>query len=78
MIRRTPLLIMYSYCAHYYIRQVDEYQWEHQDFLFISAAGNKGNGYMTIRDPATSKSGVAVGATLKGDAPFDLAILSAR
>jgi hypothetical protein len=45
-------------------RDVDRYQWEHQDFLVIIAAGNEGDsGASTIGTPATSKNGVAVGAT---------------
>jgi hypothetical protein len=43
---------------------VDEFTYDHPDFLFIAGAGNSGNtGYNSITSPANSKNAIAVGAS---------------
>ncbi|KAK3272231.1 hypothetical protein CYMTET_19460 [Cymbomonas tetramitiformis] len=46
-------------------QEIDEYTWEHQDFVAVVSVGNNGaSGTGTIYAPATSKNAIAVGATL--------------
>ncbi|HEU4533209.1 MAG TPA: S8 family serine peptidase [Polyangiaceae bacterium] len=47
-------------------QDVDQFMWEHKDFLIFFAAGNSGPGQGSVGSPATAKSGVAVGATQRG------------
>jgi hypothetical protein len=46
-------------------RDIDRYLYDHPDFLFVVAAGNSGSGNVrhTVASPATTKNGIAVGAT---------------
>ncbi|GMH52978.1 hypothetical protein TL16_g01349 [Triparma laevis f. inornata] len=59
-------------------RQIDEYSYEHQDFLVLVAAGNSGSSPGTLGSPATAKNCVSVGATQNGDNSNDLAGFSSR
>ena len=43
-------------------RQLDEFVWQHQDFLIVFAAGNQGNKERTITPPGTAKNCITVGA----------------
>ena len=47
-----------SYCA-----EIDEYIWNHPDFLPVFAAGNEGPTEQTIGSPAAAKNVLTVGAT---------------
>src|SRR4029079_14071164 len=47
-------------------QDVDEFMWNHKDFLIFFAAGNAGPGTASGGSPSTAKNGVAVGATLRG------------
>ncbi len=47
-------------------QDVDEFMWNHKDFLVFFAAGNSGPGTATVSSPSTAKSGVSVGSTLRG------------
>lgn len=47
-------------------QDVDEFMWNHKDFLIFFAAGNSGPNTATVSTPSTSKSGVSVGSTLRG------------
>nr|MCU0682684.1 S8 family serine peptidase [Polyangiaceae bacterium] len=47
-------------------QDVDQFMWNHKDFLIFFAAGNSGPGEASVGSPATAKSGVAVGATRRG------------
>jgi hypothetical protein len=49
-------------------REVDEYSWEHRDFLPVLAGGN----YGIVGNPANSKNCLSVGATLYGAAGLDV------
>ena len=42
---------------------IDQYVWEHPDFLPVFSAGNEGSGGGTIGSPASAKNVLAVGAT---------------
>jgi hypothetical protein len=48
-------------------QDVDEFMWSHRDFLIFFAAGNSGPDDASVGSPATSKNGVAVGATLRAE-----------
>jgi hypothetical protein len=51
---------------------VDAFLWEHQDFVSVFAAGNFGRAGQyrsTVTSPATSKSSISVGATMKTGTP---------
>jgi subtilisin family serine protease len=48
-------------------QDVDEFMWNHKDFLIFFAAGNQGPEDGTVGSPATAKNGVAVGATLRAN-----------
>ncbi len=43
-------------------RQLDEFVWQHKDFLIVFAAGNNGNQARTITPPGTAKNCITVGA----------------
>ena len=45
-------------------RETDEFCWAHRDFLPVFAVGNFGSAASQIANPATSKNGLAVGASL--------------
>ena len=44
-------------------QDVDEFMWQHKDFLILFAAGNSGPDVATVSSPSTAKSGVSVGST---------------
>jgi hypothetical protein len=49
-------------------QDVDEFMWNHKDFLIFFAAGNSGSSAGSVSTPSTAKSGVSVGSTLRGSA----------
>ena len=49
-------------------RETDEFCWAHRDFLPVFAVGNFGGAASQVANPATSKNGLAVGASLGDDA----------
>ncbi|HEX3129172.1 MAG TPA: S8 family serine peptidase [Thermoanaerobaculia bacterium] len=55
---------------------VDEFMWNHKDFLVFFAAGNSGPGTGTVGSPSTAKSAVSVGATLRGTSADSMASFS--
>jgi Subtilase family len=48
-------------------QDVDEFMWNHKDFLIFFAAGNSGPGVGSVGSPSTAKSGVSVGSTRHAD-----------
>ena len=58
-------------------QRVDQFQWDHPDFLSLWAAGNTGPSNGSVLEPATSKNAVAVGASANGNST-DLASFSAH
>lgn len=59
-------------------QDVDEFMWNHPDFLIVFAIGNDvygGDG--TMGSPSTAKNAVTVGATYKGDIAWALSDISA-
>ncbi|MES1244753.1 MAG: S8 family serine peptidase [Acidobacteriota bacterium] len=57
-------------------QDVDEFMWNHKDFLVFFAAGNAGPGTGTVGSPSTAKSAVSVGATLRGTSAESMASFS--
>ncbi len=58
-------------------REMDDYTWQHQDFLILRSAGNRGDIIPgTLNDHATAKNVVTVGATGNGAAAIDRAAFS--
>ena len=57
-------------------QDVDEFMWNHKDFLIFFAAGNAGPGTGSVGSPSTAKSAVAVGATLRGTSADSMASFS--
>jgi hypothetical protein len=57
-------------------QDVDEFMWNHKDFLIFFAAGNAGPGTGTVGSPSTAKSAVSVGATLRGTSADSMASFS--
>jgi hypothetical protein len=57
-------------------QDVDEFMWNHKDFLIFFAAGNSGPGTGSVGSPSTAKSGVSVGATLRGTSANSMASFS--
>lgn len=57
-------------------QDVDEFMWNHKDFLIFFAAGNAGPGTASVGSPATAKSAVSVGATLRGTSADSMASFS--
>mmetsp|Transcript_10266 Transcript_10266/g.31390 ORF Transcript_10266/g.31390 Transcript_10266/m.31390 type:complete len:825 (-) Transcript_10266:723-3197(-) len=66
-------------------REVDDFMWQHKDFLVVFAAGNFGsyggrgvgdynNGFYTVVTPGTAKNGLTVGATSTDDTSAGCAI----
>jgi subtilisin family serine protease len=48
-------------------QRIDQFQWDHPDFLTFVAAGNIGPGAGTVLEPATAKNIVAVGNAINGN-----------
>ena len=57
-------------------QDVDEFMWNHKDFLIFFAAGNAGNSAGKVGSPSTAKSAVSVGATLRGTSADSIASFS--
>ncbi len=57
-------------------QDVDEFMWNHKDFLIFFAAGNSGNAAGSVGSPSTNKSGVSVGATLRSTSANSMASFS--
>ncbi|MFL6291617.1 MAG: S8 family serine peptidase [Thermoanaerobaculia bacterium] len=57
-------------------QDVDEFMWNHKDFLVFFAAGNSGPGSGSVGSPSTAKSAVSVGATLRGTSAESMASFS--
>jgi subtilisin family serine protease len=57
-------------------QDVDEFMWNHPDFLLFFAAGNSGPGTASVGSPSTAKSAVSVGATLRGTSAGAMASFS--
>ena len=57
-------------------QDVDEFMWNHKDFLVFFAAGNSGPSSTTVSTPSTAKSAVSVGATLRGTSANSMASFS--
>ncbi len=57
-------------------QDVDEFMWNHKDFLVFFAAGNAGPGTSSVGSPSTNKNGVSVGATLRGTSANSMASFS--
>lgn len=57
-------------------QDVDEFMWNHKDFLVFFAAGNSGPGTGSVGTPSTAKNGVSVGATLRGTSANSMASFS--
>jgi subtilisin family serine protease len=47
-------------------QDVDEFMWDHKDFILVFAAGNSGPAAGSVGSPATAKSTLSVGATQRG------------
>jgi subtilisin family serine protease len=57
---------------------VDEFMWNHPDFLIVFACGNRAlGGVGTIGSPSTAKNGMATGATYNGPSAIYLSDISA-
>jgi subtilisin family serine protease len=57
-------------------QDVDEFMWNHKDFLIFFAAGNAGPGTGSVGSPSTAKSAVSVGATLRSTSANSMASFS--
>jgi hypothetical protein len=57
-------------------QDVDEFMWNHKDFLIFFAAGNAGSGAGSVGSPSTAKNGVSVGATLRSTSANSMASFS--
>ncbi|MEA2564620.1 MAG: hypothetical protein QOH06_6124 [Acidobacteriota bacterium] len=57
-------------------QDVDEFMWNHKDFLIFFAAGNAGPGTGSVGSPSTAKNGVSVGATLRSTSANSMASFS--
>lgn len=57
-------------------QDVDEFMWNHKDFLVFFAAGNSGPGTGSVGSPSTNKNGVSVGATLRSTSANSMASFS--
>ena len=57
-------------------QDVDEFMWNHKDFLIFFAAGNSGPGAASVGSPSTAKSAVSVGATLRAASASSMASFS--
>jgi hypothetical protein len=47
-------------------QDVDQFMFEHPDFLILFAAGNSGPRAASVGSPSVAKNGISVGATLRG------------
>jgi subtilisin family serine protease len=54
-------------------QDVDEFMWNHKDFLIFFAAGNSGPGTGSVGSPSTAKSAVSVGATQRAESADSMA-----
>jgi subtilase family serine protease len=59
-------------------RSVDQFMWEHKDFLALFANGNAGPGEGSVGHPATAKDVVSVGATENGASAENVASFSSN
>ncbi|WP_394839403.1 S8 family serine peptidase [Pendulispora rubella] len=57
-------------------QDVDEFMWNHKDFLVLFAAGNSGPGTGSVGSPSTAKSGISVGATQRAASANSMASFS--
>lgn len=57
-------------------QDVDEFMWNHKDFLIFFAAGNSGPGTASVGSPSTAKSAVSVGATQRSTNATNMASFS--
>ena len=57
-------------------QDVDQFMWDHPEFLIFFAAGNSGPGNDTVGSPSTAKSCVSVGATQPGSSAESMADFS--
>ncbi|MEP7010938.1 MAG: S8 family serine peptidase [Acidobacteriota bacterium] len=57
-------------------QDVDEFMWNHKDFLILFAAGNSGPGTASVGSPSTAKNGLSVGATQRSTAANSMASFS--
>jgi hypothetical protein len=57
-------------------QDVDEFMWNHKDFLIFFAAGNSGPGTGSVGSPSTAKSAVSVGATQRAESAGSMAPFS--
>ena len=55
---------------------VDQFMFDHPDFLILFAAGNAGPGTGSVGSPSTNKNGISVGATLRGTSANSMASFS--
>ncbi|HEX3757812.1 MAG TPA: S8 family serine peptidase [Kofleriaceae bacterium] len=55
---------------------VDQFMFDHPDFLILFAAGNAGPGTGSVGSPSTNKNGLSVGATLRGTSANSMASFS--
>lgn len=62
-----------AYCVN-----VDQFMWQHPDFLVLFANGNGGPGASTVGSPATAKNCVSVGATRQAPNQNTMAGYSSR
>jgi hypothetical protein len=57
---------------------IDDFMWDHPDFLVVFAAGNSGSGSGTVGSPGTAKNCVTVGATRQAPNQESIAWYSSR
>jgi len=57
-------------------QDVDQFMFDHPDFLILFAAGNSGPGAGTVGSPSTAKNAISVGATQRGTAANAMASFS--
>jgi hypothetical protein len=57
-------------------QDVDQFMFDHPDFLILFAAGNAGPGTGTVGSPSTAKNTISVGATLRGTSADSMASFS--
>jgi len=57
-------------------QDVDQFMFDHPDFLILFAAGNAGPGTGTVGSPSVAKNGISVGATLRGTSANSMASFS--
>jgi subtilisin family serine protease len=57
-------------------QDVDQFMFDHPDFLILFAAGNAGPASGTVGSPSTAKNTISVGATLRGTSANSMASFS--